>query len=150
VEYRSDPRGGEYIKSPQETLAAMAGDCEDKSILLISLLESIGHHTFMVFTTNHAYALDCYDRDLRGLLEDGLSQRGGGDELVYLTDLAPRHNTKALRAALANAVGLEIDKQYCYPLESTQAGSWIGVNNGENEYVTAFDPVTKQRVQFRN
>lgn len=150
VEYRSDPRGGEYIKSPQETLAAMAGDCEDKSILLISLLESLGHHTFMVFTPNHAYALDCYEQELLPLLQDGLRQHAAGDGFAYLADLAPRHNTRALQAALEGAVGLRIRERYCYPLESTQAGSWIGVNNGEHEYVTAFDPVTKKQVQFRN
>jgi hypothetical protein len=149
VEYRSDPRGGEYIKNPQDTMAAMAGDCEDKSILLISLLESLGHHTFMVFTPNHAYALDCYDRALGALLEEGVGH-GGADGLAYLRDLAPRRDPRSLMAALSGAVGVQIGEQYCYPLESTQAGSWIGVNNGEHEYVTAFDPVTKQRVQFRN
>jgi hypothetical protein len=150
VEYRSDPRGGEYIKSPQETVAAMAGDCEDKSILLISLLESLGHRTFMVFTPNHAYALDCYDRGLDDLLAQGVEQLGRADRLAYLRDLAPRHDPRSLIAALGGAVGLRIENQYCYPLESTQVGSWIGVNNGEHEYVTAFDPVSKQRVQFRN
>jgi hypothetical protein len=53
-------------------------------------------------------------------------------------------------AALKGAAGLQIGEQSCYPLERTQAGSWIGVNSGEQEYVTAFDPVSKQRVRFRN
>jgi hypothetical protein len=151
VDYRSDPRGAEYVKGPQATLAAMAGDCEDKSILLISLLESIGHHTFMVFTPRHAYALDCYHQELSALLDRSVRRLGNPAASVdYLRDLAPGHDPQSLLAALRSAVVLEIGTEYCYPLESTQAGSWIGVNNGEHEYVTAFDPVSKQRVRFRN
>jgi hypothetical protein len=57
--YYSDPRDQELIQSPSETLQIKGGDCEDLTILTISLLENIGIKTYIVFTENHAYALAC-------------------------------------------------------------------------------------------
>lgn len=147
IEYRNDPRGDELIREPAETLDLRAGDCEDKSILLVSLLESVGHHSYMVFTPDHAYALDCYPQTLERMIDDQIAGTSGGR---YLLDIAPRRDPSQLRAAIGGAVYLHVDDEYCYPLESTQAGSWIGIANGAHEYVTAFDPVTKQSVRFRD
>lgn len=55
--YLSDPVGVELIQTPQETIDIGGGDCEDLSILFISLLENIGIKAYLVLTDNHAYAL---------------------------------------------------------------------------------------------
>ena len=58
--YISDPNDKELIRSPQETIHLKGGDCEDLSILLISLLENINIKTYLILTDDHAYAL-AYD-----------------------------------------------------------------------------------------
>lgn len=57
--YLSDPPSRDYIQSPEETLKIKAGDCEDLSILLASLLNNSGVPTYLVFTPDHAYTLAC-------------------------------------------------------------------------------------------
>ena len=59
VGYLSDPPARDYIQSPEETLKIKAGDCEDLSILLASLLNNSGVPTYLVFTPDHAYTLAC-------------------------------------------------------------------------------------------
>lgn len=58
-DYYSDPRSRELIQSPSETMNIKGGDCEDLTILLISLLENLGINTYFVLTENHAYCLAC-------------------------------------------------------------------------------------------
>jgi len=48
IRYTKDIRGVETIHSPEKILEFGQGDCDDKSILLASLLESIGHPTRFV------------------------------------------------------------------------------------------------------
>lgn len=48
MRYVRDIRGIETVHDPDTMLRIMAGDCDDKSILLASLLESIGHRTRFV------------------------------------------------------------------------------------------------------
>jgi hypothetical protein len=55
--YIADPEGEEIIQPPHETIARKGGDCEDLSILLISLLQNIGIRSHLVLTDTHAYAL---------------------------------------------------------------------------------------------
>lgn len=43
VRFTRDIRGVETIQTPDITLALGQGDCDDKSVLLASMLESIGH-----------------------------------------------------------------------------------------------------------
>lgn len=43
VRYTKDPVDVEYIQTPQETLNSQVGDCDDFTVLLGSLAESIGH-----------------------------------------------------------------------------------------------------------
>jgi transglutaminase-like putative cysteine protease len=45
IRYVRDVAGVETLQTPERTLALKAGDCDDKSILLAALLESIGHKT---------------------------------------------------------------------------------------------------------
>jgi hypothetical protein len=56
-QYISDPEDEEVIQSPFETIQIKGGDCEDLTILLISLLENIGINSYLVLTDTHAYAL---------------------------------------------------------------------------------------------
>lgn len=63
IKYISDPVDGfEYAKDPIETLMSGGGDCEDQTLLLCSMLESVGVHTYMAFTDNHVFALVQFGR----------------------------------------------------------------------------------------
>ena len=53
IGYISDPPY-EYIQHPEETLLG-AGDCEDKTILLYSLMKSVGIRPRIVLIPGHAY-----------------------------------------------------------------------------------------------
>lgn len=48
IRYTRDVRGIETLQTPDATMDIGAGDCDDKSVLLASLLESIGHPTRFV------------------------------------------------------------------------------------------------------
>ena len=55
IRYVKDVKNVETLQSPFQTLRLKAGDCDDKSILVASLLESIGHPTRFIavgFTPN--------------------------------------------------------------------------------------------------
>lgn len=43
VEYRRDPPDVELVQTPQVTLQLRAGDCDDQSVLIASLLQATGH-----------------------------------------------------------------------------------------------------------
>jgi len=45
IRYLQDPVDVERLQSADKTIELGAGDCDDKSILLAALLESIGHPT---------------------------------------------------------------------------------------------------------
>jgi len=45
VRYVRDVRGVDTLQSPRATLDLMQGDCDDKSLLLASMLESLGYAT---------------------------------------------------------------------------------------------------------
>lgn len=48
IRYVKDIRGVETLHTPEKLLELRQGDCDDKSVLLASLLESIGHPTRFV------------------------------------------------------------------------------------------------------
>jgi hypothetical protein len=48
IRYVQDIRDVETIATPEKTLEFAAGDCDDKAVLLASMLESIGHPTRFV------------------------------------------------------------------------------------------------------
>ena len=75
IQYVSDPLGSEYLEDPKEVLYTGAADCESGSILLSSMLESIGIDTQLVLITGHAY--------LRAKIPDALSKYKI-DDWVYL------------------------------------------------------------------
>ncbi len=53
--YLNDPLAFEYYKTPQESFNSNSGDCDDASILLSSLLQSVGLQTRFVFVLKHVY-----------------------------------------------------------------------------------------------
>lgn len=62
IRYVKDVRGVDTLQSPRMTLELLQGDCDDKALLLSSMLESIGYATrFAVSATvkhgtyNHVY-----------------------------------------------------------------------------------------------
>jgi hypothetical protein len=58
IKYVSDPGDGvEFTKGPVTTLLAGGGDCEDQTLLLCSMLETVGVKTYIVFTDEHVFAL---------------------------------------------------------------------------------------------
>lgn len=68
VRYTRDPFKVEVLHSPRRMLELRAGDCDDKTILLCAMLESIGHPTRLVIVGpnpfrprlfTHVY-LECY------------------------------------------------------------------------------------------
>lgn len=48
IRYIRDVRGVETVQTPDKTLELGQGDCDDKSTLVASLLESVGHPTRFV------------------------------------------------------------------------------------------------------
>lgn len=45
IRYVMDPRGLEMVQTPPRTLDIRTGDCDDKSVLLATLLETMGYPT---------------------------------------------------------------------------------------------------------
>ncbi len=58
IHYVSDPADDvEFAKDPISTLIAGGGDCEDQTLVLCSLMESVGLKTYIAFTDDHVFAL---------------------------------------------------------------------------------------------
>lgn len=55
IKYMSDPTKGDGFFNPLETMQSGIGDCDCKSILLATLLESIGHKTRLVLVPGHVF-----------------------------------------------------------------------------------------------
>ena len=53
--YVSDPSDFDYFASPQESINLMAGDCDDYSILMASVLKSIGANVRIIWSPKHVY-----------------------------------------------------------------------------------------------
>ncbi len=75
IQYVNDPVNFEYIEEPKEVLVTKAGDCESGTMLMDSLMESIGIDSEMVFIPGHAF--------LRIKLKDAL-KRYKQEGYVYL------------------------------------------------------------------
>ena len=62
--YVKDPAGFDYFADPTESIALMAGDCDDYSILMASALGSIGVKVRIIWAPNHVYPeLFCGDQN---------------------------------------------------------------------------------------
>ncbi len=56
IEYVNDPRSHDYWAPANETLKIKGGDCDDKAILLSSMIEAMGGTTRIYLTDTHAFA----------------------------------------------------------------------------------------------
>lgn len=121
IKYRSDTRATENIKDPFETLEAGAGDCEDQAILLNSLMEQLGHKTFIVFTDTHAFSLVCLDKDL---FEDFRNEVEG--QFNYYDSIS--------------------DNEICYYADPTVTNGYVGYKPEDYEDLVAFDSYTKEKI----
>jgi hypothetical protein len=125
IKYVSDPRGTfDYIQSPSDTLKVMAGDCEDQTILLMSMLESVGIDSLIVFTEGHAYPMACTE-----------------------VEIPPRSRYLARQTQLYYFSREETP--FCYPLEPTDDDTRIGYNYDYEAFIFAVDPVTNQHYEFQ-
>ena len=62
--YVRDPNGFDYFADPTESIALMAGDCDDHSILMASALEAIGASVRIIWAPGHVYPeLCCGDQN---------------------------------------------------------------------------------------
>lgn len=62
--YVKDPNGFDYFADPTESISLMAGDCDDHSILMASVLEAIGTSVRIVWAPGHVYPeLYCGDQN---------------------------------------------------------------------------------------
>lgn len=61
--YVSDPSGFDYFATPTESIALMAGDCDDYSILMASVIKAIGGDVRIIWAPKHVYPeLFCGDK----------------------------------------------------------------------------------------
>ncbi len=88
IQYISDPRGDDHWSPPNETLKIGAGDCDDYSILLSSLIEAIGGTTRLYLTDTHAFTAVYIGNDTChiGRIVDGIGQYYGPVPVYYSTD----------------------------------------------------------------
>lgn len=70
IRYMGDVHDVETLMSPQQTLALQYGDCDDQTVLLCSLFESIGYPTRFVVASysdptqfEHVYCQVCIDEE---------------------------------------------------------------------------------------
>ena len=63
MEYRRDPvsagTDGDYVRPPRQTIEERAGDCEDLTVLTISLASAIGVPGYMAFLPGHVDPILC-------------------------------------------------------------------------------------------
>ena len=74
--YINDPRNVEYVKTARETIISKGGDCDDLSVLLVNLLESIGIETEFVFVPQHVF--------VKIKLADALNKYKDDEAWIYL------------------------------------------------------------------
>jgi hypothetical protein len=63
MEYRRDPVSagteGDYVRPPRQTLEERAGDCDDLTVVTISLASAVGVPGYMAFEPGHVYPILC-------------------------------------------------------------------------------------------
>jgi len=111
IEYVRDPSSVELIQDPAWTVTNGAGDCEDQSILLVSLLESVDIETLLAFADNHVMPVVC----LHEPVDNGTLP--------------------------SSAVVLLRGDRFCYPLEPTAQNASIGYSQGWNDVHTLVESV---------
>ena len=85
VQYVSDPRGADYWSYPNETMDIGAGDCDDYSTLISSLIEAIGGSTRIYLTDDHAFAAVYVGTDTSEISK-AISEYYGSVPVRYMED----------------------------------------------------------------
>jgi transglutaminase-like putative cysteine protease len=88
IKYVNDPRGHDFWSAANDTLKIGAGDCDDKAILISSMLEAVGGTTRIYLTDTHAFAA-VYIGDGTKATEaavKGVRAYYGNVDVNYLTD----------------------------------------------------------------
>ena len=131
VKYVNDPNAGlvpmgDDVQSPDRTRQLMAGDCEDQTILLMTMLESVGIQTMIIFTEGHAYPMACTIEEL-----PVRSRYMAREPLVYEFP--------------------DLEAPYCYPLEPTDDDNpRIGYKYDHfDDFIFAVEPSTYHQYEFR-
>lgn len=89
IEYLSDSNERDYAKFPYETLYDRGGDCEDKAILMCSLLNKAGYDVCMIVFSDHVGVGVAMVNDI----ENGYYYKGNnGVKYYYLETTAPGWN----------------------------------------------------------
>lgn len=88
IKYVSDPRGHDLWAQASTTLNVGAGDCDDKAIVLSSMLEAVGGTTRIYLTDTHAFAA-VYIGSGEGAIEAatrGVRAYYGNVDINFITD----------------------------------------------------------------
>lgn len=96
LRYEMDPRGGELIHDPVDTISRIgsmgvaAGDCDDGAVLVASMVESLGIRSRLVAVSAradrrlHHVAVEAADRSGFWFFLDPIQQRGPGMQFSRL------------------------------------------------------------------
>ena len=88
IKYVSDPRGHDVWSTANTTLKIGAGDCDDKAILISSMLEAVGGTTRIYLTDTHAFAAVYIGKGTKATeaAVKGVRAYYGNVDVYYLTD----------------------------------------------------------------
>lgn len=88
IKYVSDPRGRDFWATANITLKIGAGDCDDKAILISSMIEAVGGTTRIYLTDTHAFAAVYLGNGTKAIeaAVKGIRAYYGNVDMYYLTD----------------------------------------------------------------
>jgi len=88
IKYVNDPRSHDYWAPANETLKIRAGDCDDKAIILSSMLEAVGGTTRIYLTDTHAFVAVYIGNGTKATeaAVKGIRAYYGNVDINYLTD----------------------------------------------------------------
>lgn len=88
LSYKNDPYsgGGDFIRTPRQTLKDKGGDCEDLTGVLVSFLANLKIESYVLMTQDHAYAMACGvdSKRLQQYIRNGLTRSVSKTEKVNL------------------------------------------------------------------
>lgn len=90
--YSKDPFGMEYFEKAGVSIHTMTGDCDDYSILMVSMLRSIDEDSRVICVSGHAYPEVYIGKDLNSAevetmlqeINDYYTERGSGRKITRL------------------------------------------------------------------
>jgi len=89
-DYVLDPTAYEYVKTAHESFLSKSGDCDDASVLLGTMLKSVGIPSRFVFVPGHVYievqlpeAPNRHKQDNGWIVLDGTCSNCGFGELAF-------------------------------------------------------------------